>query len=194
MIGRYLTHPQVVIDPLTPIAQWGLNEIGAARVTRLIASDALAGTTQVISSAEQKALETAEPIASALGATLQIREATHENGRTATGYLPGPEFEQTADAFFANPDRSIRGWEFARDAQTRIVAELDAVLGTHKTGDLLVVGHGGVGTLLYCHLAGLEISRSHDQIKGSGGGCYFTFDLHTRTPSHHWRLMEDMTA
>jgi len=44
-----------------------------------------------------------------------------ENDRSATGYLEPQEFETTANAFFAYPERSIRGWETAQAAQTRIV-------------------------------------------------------------------------
>ena len=62
-----------------------------------------------------------------------------------------------ADQFFAVPNESVRGWERAADAQTRIVTEAMRVMRQAPDGDILMVGHGGVGTLLYCHLAGLEI-------------------------------------
>lgn len=192
MIGRYLTHPQVVIDPDISVQNWGLNEIGRARVDRLIASGKLRGTTHIVSSAEQKARDTAVPIAKALAATLEIRPDTHENDRSATGYLPREAFEATADAFFAKPDRSVRGWETARAAQTRIVREVEAALSAHATGDILIVGHGAVGTLLYCHFANVPISRKLDQFdQFDGGGSIFTFDIETRTALSHWAKMED---
>src|SRR5262249_19113557 len=116
-IVRYLTHPQVQIDRAVPIPSWGLSAVGRARVEVLIAAGWLKGTTQVISSVEQKAVETAEPIAAALGVSLEIRRGMHENDRSATGYLPATEFENVANEFFAHPHRSIRGWERAIDAQ-----------------------------------------------------------------------------
>jgi Histidine phosphatase superfamily (branch 1) len=72
----------------------------------------------------------------------------------ATGYLPRQEFEETADAFFAHPQQSVRGWEPAARAQARIVGAVERVASHPPDDDLAIVGHGGTGTLLYCHLAG----------------------------------------
>lgn len=190
-VVRYLSHPQVTVDPKIPVAQWSLNDVGKARVEALAQSDALNGTTCIISSAETKAIETVAPIASALGIEPIIRPAMHENDRTATGFLPPSEFELVADAFFANPDQSIRGWETALDAQKRIVGEVKQALREQSEGDILFVGHGGVGTLLYCALAGLPISREHDQGPG-GGGCYYSFGVSNLKPHCNWRPLEDL--
>jgi len=188
---RYLSHPEVCIDPAVPVPQWHLSAAGQARVRALIAAGWLTGTTRIVSSAETKAVETAEPIAEALGAALEVRPAMHENDRSATGFLPPAEFQRVADRFFAEPGQSIRGWERAVDAQHRIAREVDAVLAGGCDGDLLLVGHGGVGTLLCCHLAGLPIARDHDQ-PGNGGGNYFTFETENRRLRHGWRPMEDV--
>jgi broad specificity phosphatase PhoE len=192
-VARYLTHPEVVIDPDTPVTEWGLSLEGRNRVARLVASHVLSGTTRVISSAERKAIETAEPIAAALGLGVEIRPRMHENDRSATGYLPRKEFEDFADCFFSEPTQSIRGWERAIDAQRRIVAEVEATLANAPTGDVLYVGHGGVGTLLRCWLAGVPIDRKHDQ-PGGKGGCLFSFSLLDRKPISDWCLIEDMLA
>jgi broad specificity phosphatase PhoE len=186
---RYLTHPQVQIVPEQPVPSWGLSAFGRSRVTALIKAGWLQGTTQIVASAERKALETAEPIAAALGVRLEVREAMHENDRSATGFLPPDEFERVANQFFAHPDESIRGWERAKDAQSRIVREAEIVLSESGAGDVLFVGHGAVGTLLLCHYAGAEISRAYDQ--PSGGGHYFTLAKAARKVVHTWRRMED---
>ena len=170
---RYLTHPQVLIEPNKPVPEWSLNEIGANRIAALANSNALVGTQLVVSSAETKAIETATPLADALKCRLEVREYMHENDRSSTGFLQPDEFETVADQFFAYPDRSVRGWETATAAQSRIVKEVCDCLHGHPQGDILFVGHGGVGTLLYCHLAGYQISREFDQ--ASGGGCFFEF-------------------
>ncbi|WP_299502854.1 histidine phosphatase family protein [uncultured Roseobacter sp.] len=190
-IARYLSHPQVQIDPHKEIHLWSLNDTGAARVARLAQSNALADTRRIVTSAEVKAVETARPLARALGCALEVRERMHENDRSATGFLPSQEFEQVADQFFAEPETSVRGWETARAAQSRIVSEVRACLRDHSEGDVLFVGHGGVGTLLYCHLAGLRIDRAHDQGPG-GGGCYFAFSTVMGPPAHAWRPMEQL--
>ncbi|MEM8653866.1 MAG: histidine phosphatase family protein [Pseudomonadota bacterium] len=192
-VVRYLSHPEVVIDPATPIPDWSLSDVGVARVQRLAASGALAGTRRVISSAERKAIETASPLAQALGCELEVRQMMHENDRSATGFLPPEVFEAVADQFFAAPDDSLRGWETARAAQTRIVAEMRACLASDSQGDVLCVGHGGVGTLLFCHLSGYPISRKHDQGPG-GGGCYFELAAPEGVPKAGWQPLEALIA
>ncbi|MEO0830031.1 MAG: histidine phosphatase family protein, partial [Pseudomonadota bacterium] len=170
-----------------------LSDLGRQRVAVLAGSGALAGTRHVISSAETKALETAAPLAEALGCDLTVRPEMHENDRSATGFLPPEEFEAVADAFFAKPDQSIRGWETAYHAQDRIVREVRASLHACPDGDVLFVGHGGVGTLLLCHLYGTAISRNLDQGPG-GGGCYFEFLDPLGRPETGWRQLETLIA
>ncbi|MCG7521516.1 histidine phosphatase family protein [Ruegeria sp. Ofav3-42] len=190
-IIRYLSHPQVLIDPANPIPNWSLNDQGMKRVAALAASGALVGTKHVISSAETKAIETASPLANALGCRFEFREAMHENDRSATGFLPSEEFETVADQFFANPEKSVRGWESAKAAQTRIVSEVQKCLRACETGDVLFVGHGGVGTLLFCYLSGLPISRQFDQGPG-GGGCFFEFEGPGSKPRSGWQPLENL--
>tara|TARA_R110002095_G_scaffold100456_1_gene88353 strand:- start:14 stop:598 length:585 start_codon:yes stop_codon:yes gene_type:complete len=187
---RYLSHPQVVIDPSKDIQKWSLNDVGTGRVKALAESNALNGTTVVVSSAEMKAIETARPVAEALGCNVEIRERMHENDRSATGFLPPDEFEIVADQFFANPGTSIRGWETAHAAQERIIGEFECSLRSNPDGDVLFVGHGGVGTLLICHLKGWPISREYDQ--GPGGGCYFEFTSGKPKGVSRWRPMEEL--
>ena len=190
MLLRYLTHPQVLMLPSIPVPEWGLNEIGHERVARLARSDAFAGTRTIVSSGERKAMETATPIAQALGIDVQVRERMHENDRSATGFLQPAEFEQVADAFFSDPHRSVRGWERAADAQRRIVEETELILSSARSGDILLVGHGGVGTLLYCHLAGLPIDRRHDQ--PAGGGNVFVAYRDGRAVPQAWVPLENL--
>lgn len=185
---RYLTHPQVKIDPLVAVPQWGLNDVGRARAEMLARSGKLAGTRQIISSAERKAIETAEIMNASLGVPVIVHEKMHENDRSATGFLPPAAFEDAADWFFAHPFESFQGWERAIDAQARIVAETNAMLAQAPAGDILLVGHGGVGTLLLCALSGYPIARSRDQPAGGGG--LFAFDRMTRIVQHEWQSIE----
>jgi len=189
ILVRYLTHPQVHIDPSVPVPSWGLNDVGRARVLSLIQAGWLSGTTEIVSSGERKAVETAQPIATALGVKLDVREAMHENDRSATGFLEASDFERVADEFFAHPTVSVRGWERAMDAQKRIVHEVETILARVNAGNVLFVGHGAVGTLLFCHYSNLSISRVHDQ--PDGGGYYFSLAKDGRQVLHPWRRMED---
>ena len=88
--------------------------MSAAAVCRLSRVRTRCRAAIIISSAEVKAVETAMPLAKALGCAHIIRDRMHENDRSATGFLPPDEFEAVADQFFAHPDMSTRGWGTAR--------------------------------------------------------------------------------
>ncbi|MFK5980308.1 MAG: histidine phosphatase family protein [Rhizobiaceae bacterium] len=188
---RYLTHPQVNIDPDVPVPEWGLSDVGAERVHKLCNSHTLTNIKNIVSSAETKATEAAQILGTFLGITPEIREKMHENDRSSTGFLESALFEDMADRFFASPDVSVKGWESASAAQARIVGEVQTVLASHKEGDLLLVGHGAVGTLLYCHFSGLPIDRKHDQT-GGGGGNFITIEIASLKVLHGWQPMEEM--
>lgn len=189
-IHAYLTHPQVRIDPAVPVPQWGLSDIGRARVEALTKRQRIHVFRRIVASEETKAIETAEILARALGLELEVLPDLHENDRSATGFLPPDEFERVADQFFAQPDESIRGWEKARDAQNRIVKAVTSIIANRPETPTLFIGHGGVGTLLKCHIGCSPISRAEDQGPG-GGGQYYQFTLEPRVLLHDWRAMED---
>ena len=159
----FITHPDVVIEPDVPVERWWLNDKGVARMRSFAHRPDLAHAKAVWASTEAKAIEAAGILAGALGLGVRVDAALGENDRSATGYLPHTEFQAVADAFFANPDLSIRGWERAVDAQARIVSAVRRIVAAHEGGDLAVVAQGGVGALLLCALSGQPISRSADQ-------------------------------
>lgn len=173
----YLSHPQVRVEPAVPVPRWGLSDLGRARMAAVARRPWLRRVERIVSSEEAKAVEAAGIVADALELAVEVGADLHENDRSATGFLPPDTFEPVADAFFARPDESVRGWERAADAQARIVGAVRRVLaGDART--TLFVGHGGVGTLLRCAVAGLAIGREHDQGRcgaDPGGGNVHAF-------------------
>ena len=85
---RYVSHPEVVVDPEVPVPRWPLDEVGRARAEALAATTWASGLRRVISSPETKAVETAGMLAEAAGVEVEIRPATGEIDRSSTGYLP----------------------------------------------------------------------------------------------------------
>lgn len=190
--GLLISHPEVVIDPAVPVPLWGLSEVGAARM-RAFAERLSPGIGAVWSSTETKATEAAAILAAACGVAVQVDHALGENDRSATGYLAKAEFEAMADAFFASPETSISGWERAIDAQQRMVSAVDRILAAapHGDGDVAIVAHGGVGTLLLCHYLGVPISRTKDQ---QSQGNVWCFDLATRAVLREWMPLEALAG
>ena len=186
----FVTHPEVIVDPAVPVPAWRLAPRGCARMAAFAASPAAANVGAVYASGEQKAAEAAAILAGRRGLAVNVVAELHENDRAATGYLAAPEFEATADRFFAEPLVSVRGWERAIDAQARIAAAVRALVAADRSaGDLAIIAHGGVGALLLCQLLRQPIARRFDQ-PGRGGGNLFAFDRQTFALVHGWRPID----
>ena len=172
------------VDSSVPVPRWRLAGTGVARMRAFAADAALADLGAVWASAETKAIEAAGLLAARFGLPVGVHPGLGENDRSATGFLPPEEFEQLADAFFARPLESVRGWERAVDAQARVVVAVEEILGRHRDGggDVAIVAHGGVGTLLPCRLLDEPISRRRDQPHQG-----HVFDAATRRVLHAWR-------
>lgn len=193
---RYVSHAQVVQDPAVPVPRWGLSPEGRRRVEVLADQPWLATVGRILSSDETKAVETATILADRLGLTVDIRPATGETDRSATGWVPHQRHEELAARYFAEPEVSADGWERAADSQRRVVEALADVIrepseppADPTRPDVVVVGHGGVGTLLWCHLSGAAIDRRHDQ---PGQGHHWAWDRASRTMLHPWRPIDEI--
>ena len=185
-----ITHPDVAIDPAMPVPDWELSARGRARMRAAVGRPWTKRIRTIVSSQERKAIDAAQILAEGLGLGFSTMVGLGENDRSATGYLPRDEFEAMADAFFARSEESVRGWERAVDAQRRIVGAVEAVLATAPpAGDVAVVSHGAVATLLMCAMENLEISRAHDQPQGNGGN-YYAFDRERRLLRHGWLAID----
>jgi broad specificity phosphatase PhoE len=72
-----------------------------------------------------------------------------------------------------------------------VAASVADLLDPSGSGDVAIVGHGGVGTLLLCRLAGLPIDRAHDQ---PGQGHYWSYDASNRHLMHGWQPIDLITG
>jgi broad specificity phosphatase PhoE len=150
-----------------------------------VASDVVAQVGDVWASTETKAIEAAGLLAARSGLPVRVHPALGENDRSSTGFLPPEEFQKVADAFFARPEESVRGWESASAAQARVRDAFWSVIeGWGGEGDLAIVAHGGVGTLLMCDLLRVPISRELDQ---PSQGHYWAFDPKSGEVLHRWK-------
>ncbi|MFD1941072.1 histidine phosphatase family protein [Paradevosia shaoguanensis] len=191
----YITHPEVVIDPAVPTPRWGLNATGRERAEIFAARKILPGDTIFFASTEQKALDLAAILAGPASENIRSRSAFDENDRSATGFLAGAAFEEAVAALFGQPEASYRGWERAIDAQARIVRAVQQVFEeVPATTPLVFCGHGCVGTLLKCHLAGRPIRLAEDQRRmgAPGGGNVLVIDRARPALVADWVPMEDL--
>lgn len=183
---RYLSHPDVVVDAEVPVPEWSLSDRGRTRAHAIAAAPWVAQLAQVVSSTEPKAVQTATMLAAAAGVEVEVRRGIAEIDRSSTGFLPHDAHDAQADRLFADPHESADGWERAIDAQHRMITHLADLLDSPH--DVAVVGHGGVGTLWWCHLMGVDIERRHDQ---PHTGHLYDVDLATQRPTGPWRAFEE---
>jgi broad specificity phosphatase PhoE len=181
----FVTHPEVHVDPAVPVPEWELTDDGRESMRRFAEGPEVRDVRAVWSSRERKAADAAAILAEELGLRARKLEQLAENDRSSTGYLPPELFEPALQAFFGEPLLSHRGWETAAAAQERIADALETALARSPAeGDVAIVSHGGVGTLLLCQLKGTAIHRSEDQ---PGQGHWFAFDRDSRELLHGWR-------
>lgn|SRR5690606_31527082 len=195
MRALYVTHPQVEMNANVPVPLWGLSTKGRQRAEAFAGTGVVPAGAMIFSSRERKALELAELLAAAAGTLVLCDHLMGENDRSSTGFLPPALFEATADRFFAEPEASIDGWERAIDAQRRIVETVTTAMASVPRGiPAIFCGHGAVGTLLKCHVAGRAIARREDQghTGDTGGGNCFVFDLDARKLLCDWTTMENI--
>ncbi len=186
----FVTHPEVVIDPAVPVPDWSLSERGFARMRGFCEHGFVQRLTTVFSSAEKKARDCGEVVAERLGLVNRIDERLGENDRSATGYLPRDAFITVARQFFAHPEESVSGWERAVDAQRRIVAAVRDIADRCRGENVAIMSHGGVATLLMCHLQRQPISLSLKPPVPEGG-CYFVVDTVRFALIHGWLAVEE---
>ncbi|WGS49349.1 histidine phosphatase family protein [Paraburkholderia sp. D15] len=132
-----------------PLATTGLAQ--AQRLARRFADEASRGARldAIYSSDLQRARQTAQPIADALGLTLQLREALRERSYGAFQGHDSDEISQrfpdeyahwqTRDAGFAPP-----GGESQRELYHRVLHAIEPLVAAHAGGRIAVVAHGGV--------------------------------------------------
>ncbi len=183
----FVTHPEVVIEPSTPVPEWGLSSKGFERIRAFCGRRLLEEVTDVFVSDEQKALDCARTLKALRGNSFQSYSGLRENDRSSTGYVAPPRFWEIVHDFFAHPSQSVLGWERSIDAQKRIKDTVSRCIADRSgKGDIVFFSHGGVGTLLLCDLLGEPISRAQGQ-PIAGGGCFFAFETETLRLLHAWK-------
>jgi len=186
----YQPPPNAVIDPQFPVPDWPLSDQGRSQMRLGLKQPWVPDLSAIYCSTEQKAIDSAEILANATALPFTQIHDLGENDRSPTGFLPPAEFEHVADPFFAPPAQSVRGWETANDAQSRIVKAISAIVESDEThGSVAIVSHRAVGTLLSCYLAQKSISRDSDQ-PPNGGGNYYAFTMNPRQSFSWWQPID----
>jgi 2,3-bisphosphoglycerate-dependent phosphoglycerate mutase len=98
----------------------------------------------------RRAMETAEPVALALGLPVQVDEGLCEFDRHADSYIPIEELKA------ANDPRWYQVPERPEDFAGHVVAAIERVVATHPSQRVAVICHGGVVNAYCGHVLGID--------------------------------------
>ena len=85
----FITHPDVVIDPATPVLQWPLSERGRVRMLKMLENQWISRVGAIYCSTEQKAMDGAAIISEVLGIPYTTISELGENDRSVDRLLVG---------------------------------------------------------------------------------------------------------
>jgi broad specificity phosphatase PhoE len=141
-------HSLPEIFPDVPAAQWQLSDEGRRRCAALAERLRPYQPVALVASREPKATETGALVASALDTPFATAEGLHEHDRSNVGWASSEDFAAAVERFFARPSELVMGRETADAARERFARAVEQVLAEHPTGNLAIVAHGTVITLL----------------------------------------------
>ena len=147
--------PGEVSGPVDP----PLTGRGRAQAERLAGWLAAETVDHVVTSPMRRAVETAAPLAAALGLEPEVDDRISEYDRHADHYIPVEELRVTGDDRWT---AMIEGrWqEFGADDpevfRARVVAALEDTVAAHPGERVVLVGHGGVINVYTAHVLGID--------------------------------------
>jgi broad specificity phosphatase PhoE len=148
-------HGRPEIDPSLPPPKWNLHPEGRIAVGALAEALAPFAPNGIVSSAEPKALQTAEIIAGRTELEVEVDPDLGEHRRPSFAFGAEEEFFARMSAIFAHPSMAAPGDERADQARDRLVA----TLARHTARPLVAVTHGTVLSLVLARGLGLD---AHD--------------------------------
>ena len=138
--------PEITSDVVSH--RWVLSAEGRDRCDWLASELARQGVTQLYTSLEPKALETAALVSVRLGLEVRPRRDLHENDRTGLAFVSTDALRRLIRRFFEEPSALVIGAETAEAAGRRFEAAVRALQAEGRDQTVAVVTHGTVLTAL----------------------------------------------
>jgi broad specificity phosphatase PhoE len=149
-------HSLPELDPARPPSQWALSDEGRERCALLLEHLAPYRGAALYSSAERKALETAQLIQPAIGESPLVDEDLSEHRREQVSIVSREEFQERVRAMFASPDELVFGEETATEAMSRFSQAVLRLVSAHPGRDSVIVTHGTVISLFVAGCGGFD--------------------------------------
>lgn len=150
----FLRHAAVEIIRQLPVSKWKLSEEGRQQAEELAKSTTFDELDIIISSDEDKAYQTAKPIADRLQKEIIRIKELNELDRDKGGFLEKEEFDNTLQFALTHLDKSIHQWETAEHALNRFSKKIEEIDKEYDNKSILIVSHGAVINLYFAKLLG----------------------------------------
>lgn len=135
----FLRHFRTRIEKDIPASEWTLDETSIEEMREMIESGKFEGFDWVISSAEGKAMMTAEAISERHGVPVTISGDIVEVDRDGAGFIEG-DYEMAAERYLSEDDDFEQPWEDISSVRARALRFMDQL--EDETGNILVISHG----------------------------------------------------
>ncbi len=151
----FLRHGETKKDRNVPISRWILSDKGEQQAEELAQGDIFDDVDLIFSSTEEKAYQTAQPIAEKLGKKIiQLKEITELN-RDKAGFMDPDEYEESVKYCLEHLDKSVHNWETANAALDRFSNKIEEIDKAYENQKILIVGHGFTINLYFAKLLNL---------------------------------------
>lgn len=135
----------------------GLGDEGRMQADRLAAHLRSEDVDALVSSPLRRAMETAEPIARALGIDVQVVDDLAEVDRYSSSYIPMEELRRDENLWATIAADNEDGVRETKEAfRARVIAAVEKIIETNVGGRVVVVSHGGVINAYLGHVLGID--------------------------------------
>lgn len=148
----YLRHAETKIDTRGGISNWVLSERGHKQAEALVNEEIFSDIDEIITSGENKAVQTALPLAKKLEIHIKQYAELNELYRDEEEFLTGVDYRKYVNKTLSNIHKPVGKWETGIDALTRFAKKMDEIDSEYSDMKILVVSHGLVINLYFCKL------------------------------------------
>ena len=164
-------HASVAVHPERPATGWHLSPEGRAAADALASEDCWAQLARLYSSAEPKAIATAQRIAARNALPIATEPDLGEVGGRA--WVEG-DYKDVARRYLRG--ERVEGWEVRNLALRRVRECIEAITARHGQADIGIVSHGLVLTLYLSDLLALPAAAAVETWEGIGFPDYAVVD------------------
>lgn len=149
----FLRHGETKVDKNTPISKWILTERGEVQAKQLAKDGVFRDIDLIFSSTEEKAYQTALPIAESLNKKVTKLEEIVELDRDKGAFMEAKDYEKAIEDCLKHQLESVNNWETANHALERFEKKIGELDRKFKDMKILIVGHGFTINLYFAKLS-----------------------------------------